>query len=293
MEEIIHRNKKGKQISSQTKFCKTAPKVAKNAGKTIVSFGAGFVKQTLSNDSIVLPINSRLAMWLDQDWIKKNPAYNKGVFLGKMTGLAQAISEYLAAGLTFTAGTAGSGFADLFLEVGSGGTATPAMAALIATEMALVTAATAAIGKHAGMVMQNSLKWNNYSGSGNSSGRSRSFENKEKLDDHFDKHGSEMQQALNKKNYTKKDYLNYANHVIKEGEFVPEMNGYIKLVGGKGSAKYAFVGLDRKTGDITTFFSITDISSSQMENINYRVIENENNLVSFSCKDFKFSFIEI
>lgn len=38
------------------------------------------------------------------------------------------------------------------------GIATPA---LIATEMALVTVATAAIGKHASMVMQNSLKGNN------------------------------------------------------------------------------------------------------------------------------------
>ncbi|MGM0302997.1 hypothetical protein IGI66_002647 [Enterococcus sp. AZ048] len=91
----------------------------------------------------------------------------------------------------------------------------------------------------------------NYGSSGNSGG-SRSFENKEKLDGHYEKHGSEMKEALNKKNYSKKDYLNDANHVIKEGQYVPEMNGYIKLIGGKGSAKYAFVGLDRKTGNITT-----------------------------------------
>lgn len=31
------------------------------------------------------------------------------------------------------------------------------------------------------------------------------------------------------------------------------MNGYIKLIGGEGSAKYGFVGLDRHTGNITTF----------------------------------------
>lgn len=31
------------------------------------------------------------------------------------------------------------------------------------------------------------------------------------------------------------------------------MNGYVKFVGGEGSAKYAFVGLDRATGEITTF----------------------------------------
>ncbi|EOI03140.1 hypothetical protein UAY_00887 [Enterococcus moraviensis ATCC BAA-383] len=30
------------------------------------------------------------------------------------------------------------------------------------------------------------------------------------------------------------------------------MNGYVILVGGEGSVKYAFVGLDRATGNITT-----------------------------------------
>lgn len=78
------------------------------------------------------------------------------------------------------------------------------------------------------------------------------FGSVEKLETHFSKHGSEMKQALNKKNYSIADYLSDANHVIKEGQFVPEMNGYIKLVGGEGSAKYAFVGLDRTTGNITT-----------------------------------------
>ncbi|MBF2468526.1 hypothetical protein [Listeria welshimeri] len=72
------------------------------------------------------------------------------------------------------------------------------------------------------------------------------------LNEHFEKHGSDMAKALNKKNYTKDDYLKDANHVIEEGTYVPELNGYINIVGGKGSAKYAFVGLDRVTGKITT-----------------------------------------
>lgn len=38
-------------------------------------------------------------------------------------------------------------------------------------------------------------------------------------------------------------------------------------------------------------FSITDISSYQIENIRYKIVENENDLLLFSCKDFKFSFI--
>lgn len=45
-------------------------------------------------------------------------------------------------------------------------------------------------------------------------------------------------------------------------------------------------------GLFKTVFSITNISSFQMENINYRVVEDENNLMRFNCKDFKFSFIE-
>lgn len=50
-----------------------------------------------------------------------------------------------------------------------------------------------------------------------------------------------------------KNYLDDANYVIKNGTFVPEMNGYARLIGGEGSAKYGFVGLDRNTGNITTF----------------------------------------
>ncbi|MCQ9210208.1 pre-toxin TG domain-containing protein [Granulicatella seriolae] len=93
---------------------------------------------------------------------------------------------------------------------------------------------------------------NGNTGTGYSTGSGVEFGNAEKLEAHFSRHGSEMKQALNKNNYSIIDYLSDANHVIKEGQFVPEMNGYIKLIGGEGSAKYAFVGLDRATGNITT-----------------------------------------
>ncbi len=93
---------------------------------------------------------------------------------------------------------------------------------------------------------------NGNAGTGYSTGSGVEFGNAEKLEAHFSRHGSEMKQALNKNNYSIIDYLSDANHVIKEGQFVPEMNGYIKLIGGEGSAKYAFVGLDRATGNITT-----------------------------------------
>ncbi|WP_223837357.1 ribonuclease YeeF family protein [Bacillus swezeyi] len=70
---------------------------------------------------------------------------------------------------------------------------------------------------------------------------------------HFERHAQEIRDAMGKKLYNFKNYLEDANHVIKNGKYVPELNGYVKLIGGKGSAKYAFVGLNRKTGHITTF----------------------------------------
>ena len=75
-----------------------------------------------------------------------------------------------------------------------------------------------------------------------------------------------MKQALNKRNYTVSDYLGDANYVINKGKYVPEMNGYIKFFGGKGSAKYAFVGLDKAKGNITTlhFKSVKELAKKHL-----------------------------
>ena len=70
---------------------------------------------------------------------------------------------------------------------------------------------------------------------------------------HFEKHGKEVMDALGKDAYNLKDYINDANHIIKNGTYVKELNGYVKLIGGKGSVKFGFVGIDRATGNITTF----------------------------------------
>ena len=70
---------------------------------------------------------------------------------------------------------------------------------------------------------------------------------------HFDKHSSELMAAMGKNSYNLKEYIKDANHVISKGSYVPELNAYVKLIGGKGSAKYAFVGLDETSGNITTF----------------------------------------
>lgn len=80
-----------------------------------------------------------------------------------------------------------------------------------------------------------------------------SFKSQDLLSEHYIKHGEQLKKVFNKSSYTVSDYLKDANHVIDTGKFVPEMNGYVKFVGGEGSAKYAFVGIDRATGEITTF----------------------------------------
>ena len=59
--------------------------------------------------------------------------------------------------------------------------------------------------------------------------------------------------ALGRTAYNLKNYLDDANHVIQHGTFVPEMNGFVRLMGGPGSAKAAFVGLSRGGDRITTF----------------------------------------
>ena len=70
---------------------------------------------------------------------------------------------------------------------------------------------------------------------------------------HFNRHGSELSDALSRSSYNLKNHLDDANHVINNGTFVPELNGFVRLIGGKGNAKYAFVGMERGTNRITTF----------------------------------------
>jgi len=70
---------------------------------------------------------------------------------------------------------------------------------------------------------------------------------------HFGKHGKSVMDALGRSSYNLSNYIDDANHVIRNGTFVPEMNGYVKLIGGPGSAKFGFTGLNRATGNITTF----------------------------------------
>ena len=45
-------------------------------------------------------------------------------------------------------------------------------------------------------------------------------------------------------------YLSDANFVIENGIYSHELNGYVKFMKGD---KFGFVGIDRNTGNITTF----------------------------------------
>ena len=75
----------------------------------------------------------------------------------------------------------------------------------------------------------------------------------DEANNHFNKHAKEIMDTLRKNSYNLKEYIDDANYIIKNGQYTPELNGYVKFMGGKGHAKYGFVGLDRKTGRITTF----------------------------------------
>ncbi|MDR2877018.1 MAG: hypothetical protein LBV36_03120 [Chromatiales bacterium] len=70
---------------------------------------------------------------------------------------------------------------------------------------------------------------------------------------HFDKHAGSIMNAMGNKSYNLAQYVDDANHIIQNGTWVPEMNGFVRLIGGQGSAKFGFVGLQRGSSSITTF----------------------------------------
>ena len=76
------------------------------------------------------------------------------------------------------------------------------------------------------------------------------FKDKSLLDEHYGRHGQEIADVLGDPNYSMEKYLDVANYIVNNGTYVPELNGYVSFMNGK---KYGFVGLDRATGDITTF----------------------------------------
>jgi len=81
----------------------------------------------------------------------------------------------------------------------------------------------------------------------------------DKAVEHFTKHADEVKQVLGESSYNIKNYLEDANHVISTGQYVPEMSGYVKIVGGQGKAKVAFVGVKRNNPNIITTFHMKSV----------------------------------
>ena len=73
------------------------------------------------------------------------------------------------------------------------------------------------------------------------------FDSTENLLKHFKAHNSQFG------NLFSDEYLSGANYVINNGQFVPELNGYIRFLGNGGKANYAFVGLKNAGKNISTF----------------------------------------
>lgn len=96
------------------------------------------------------------------------------------------------------------------------------------------------------------LQASNNSGNAVSQVKNITIFTKDEACSHFSKHGNSVMKALGKNEYNIANYIHDANHVIKNGQWVPELNAYVKMIGGKGG-KYAFVGIDRMNGHMTTF----------------------------------------
>ena len=75
------------------------------------------------------------------------------------------------------------------------------------------------------------------------------FKSKFELEKHFLKHNKNFKYMFK----NTKEYLDAANYVIKNGTYVPEMNGYVRFIGIDGKANYAFVGMTHDGKFITTF----------------------------------------
>jgi len=88
-------------------------------------------------------------------------------------------------------------------------------------------------------------------------GRRRVFKGDEGIQ-HFEKHAASFMKVLGKKNFDMKEYMDSAHDVIKYGTYLPDSNAFVMAIPGsekrgKGGLKFGFVGLDRVSGDITTF----------------------------------------
>ena len=93
-------------------------------------------------------------------------------------------------------------------------------------------------------------KTGNSSAGTNSAGSGKlSFKSEAILKEHYDRHNPEFGNAFS----NPQEYLDAANYVIENGEYIPNQNAYVKFYGMGGGANYAFVGLSHDGLFITTF----------------------------------------
>ena len=76
-----------------------------------------------------------------------------------------------------------------------------------------------------------------------------SFNSNELFVEHYGKHNPSFGNAFE----TSQDYVDAANYVIQNGDYVPGQNAYVKFYGLNGHANYAFVGVSSDRSFITTF----------------------------------------
>ena len=69
------------------------------------------------------------------------------------------------------------------------------------------------------------------------------------MEEHYSKHNKDFGNAFD----TKEEYLDNANYVIQNGEYISSQNAYVEFYGYQGHANYAFVGMTRDMQYITTF----------------------------------------
>ena len=75
------------------------------------------------------------------------------------------------------------------------------------------------------------------------------FKNEAKLNEHYTQHNKEM----GYKYHSPQEYLADANDVIKNGQYIPGKNAYVRFYNYWGGSNYQFVGMSSNHSYITTF----------------------------------------
>lgn len=86
-------------------------------------------------------------------------------------------------------------------------------------------------------------------GSANGSVTGYGFASESALNQHYADHNGDFGNAFS----SPQEYLDTANYVIQNGEYVSAQNAYVKFYGLHGHANFAFVGMNRAHTCITTF----------------------------------------